>query len=131
MKFLISLIITPFIFLTAFNCTDLDDKYNSCENRQTYLNGQREEIRAFAASSICNDNFECRYIAFGSKPCGGAWEYLIYTTSIDTLELTNLVNGFNTMEATYNEECGAISDCMAFMPPTGFDCVDNTCIPIY
>ena len=28
-------------------------------------------IEDYEASSICNDEFECRYITFGSKPCDG------------------------------------------------------------
>lgn len=131
LSFITNLIISQFIFLAILGCSDSDDKSSSCTNRQMQLNELRENIRAFAETSICNDDFECRFIAFGSKPCGGAWEYLIYTTSIDTLELTDMVNNFNSMEATYNMECGAISDCLAVMPPTGFDCQNNICIPIY
>ena len=132
MKFsiIIGIITIQLVFLANTNCSG-KDKTMSCTDRLTYLNELRDQIRAFAETSICNDNFECGYIAFGSKPCGGAWEYLIYTTSIDTLELTNKVTNFNALEASYNEECGAISDCMAVMPPTDFECKNNTCFPKY
>ena len=80
---------------------------------------------------MCGDEFECRYIAFGAKPCGGPWEYLIYTTSIDTEELELLVTEFNAQEANYNETCGAISDCAVALEPTGFTCEDNQCVAVF
>ncbi|PWI29921.1 hypothetical protein DI383_09210 [Flavobacteriaceae bacterium LYZ1037] len=130
-SFIISLIISQLIFLAAFSCSD-DDEPTSCKDRKLFLNEQRNQIRAFAETSICSDDFECRFIAFGSKPCGGPWEFLIYTTSIDTLELTNWVTDFNTLEATFNQEgCSGMSTCDTPQPPIGFNCVDNTCIPIY
>ncbi|TYA52301.1 hypothetical protein [Formosa maritima] len=130
-SFIISLFISQLIFLAAFSCTD-DDEPMSCEEREAYINEQRDLIRAFAETSICSEDFECRYIAFGNKPCGGPWEFLIYTTSIDTLELTYWVNDFNLQETTYNQDgCGGMSTCDTPVPPIGFDCIDNKCIPIY
>ena len=130
-SFIISLIISQMLFLAAFSCSD-DDKPVSCADQKLFIAEQREQIRAFAETSICSDDFECRFIAFGSKPCGGPWEFLIYTTSIDTLELTNWVADFNTLETSFNQEgCGGMSTCDIPSPPIGFDCVDNICIPIY
>ena len=54
-------------------------------------------------TSVCGEEYECRYIGVGSKPCGGPWEFLFYTTSIDTLELQSLVAAYNALEADYNE----------------------------
>ncbi|MCX7548980.1 hypothetical protein OS188_13575 [Xanthomarina sp. F1114] len=132
MKFpiIISIFISQLFFLAATNCSDTD-KNVSCNDRLTNLDTQRDQIRSLAETSICNDNYECRYIAFGRKPCGRAWEYLVYSTSIDTLKLENWVTNFNSMEATYNKECDAISDCMAVLAPTGFECKNNSCFPIY
>ncbi len=129
--FLISLFVSQLIFIASFGCSNDDDSL-SCEERETILNEQRNYIRALAEASICSEDFECRYIAFGNKPCGGPWEYLIYTTSIDTLELTNLVTDFNNIEKTFNQNgCGGMSTCDVPQPPIGFNCVDNTCIPIF
>lgn len=119
-----------FISLTAMQCDD-DDVSASCENSVENLLALKANIENLASASVCGDDFECRYIAFGSKPCGGPWEYLIYTTSIDTLELTTLVNEYNQLEADYNVNCDAVSDCMAAIPPTGFECVNNQCVPIF
>lgn len=119
-----------FMLLTAMQCDDDDMSYN-CEDSVAYLTELKSNIETLAEESICSDEFECRYIAFGSKPCGGPWEYLIYTTSIDTLALTSLVIEYNQLEASYNLNCNAVSDCSTPIPPIDFGCENNVCIPIY
>ncbi len=84
-----------------------------------------------ASSSVCSDVFECRYIPFGSKACGGPCPYLVYSTSIDTLELQTLVTNYNERENNYNSTRGAVSNCSVPIPPTKFTCEDNQCIPVF
>jgi hypothetical protein len=129
-KFLIylALIITASSFIIA--CT-LEDEPVTCSEMLQDLQSFKISIEDYAATSICSDEFECRYITFGSKPCGGPWLYLIYTTSIDTLELESLVNDYNERETIYNLNCEAVSDCSLPPQPTGFTCEDNLCIPVY
>ena len=120
-----------FVLLTAMQC-EKDDNYTiSCEQRVQSLAELKADVQAIANASICSEEFECRYIAFGSKPCGGPWEFLIYSTSIDTVALASLVASYNTMESDYNSSCNAISDCSTPQPPTDFRCENNQCIPIY
>jgi hypothetical protein len=42
------------------------------------LEALREDILNMIGLPECAGDGDCRYIAFGSKPCGGPWEYLIY-----------------------------------------------------
>lgn len=119
-----------FMLTTAMQC-DEDDSPVSCGQTSQVLAEYKASIESFAAESVCGDEFECRFIAFGSKPCGGPWGYLVYTTSIDTTQLVTFVNDYNQLEANYNLVCSAVSDCSAPQPPIGFDCQNNQCIPIY
>lgn len=132
MKSLVSLLsfMSLFLLLTAMQCDDDDTAYN-CEDSVLYLTEQKSKIENMANESICGEAFECRYIAFGSKPCGGPWEFLIYTTSIDTLALKSLVSEYNRLEANYNLNCGVASDCSVPQPPIGFNCENDQCIPMY
>lgn len=118
-----------FILLTAFTCDEQDSL--SCEERISKLNAMQSTIQNFAETSVCNDNFECRSIPFGSKPCGGPWSYLVYSTSIDTLKLTNLVDTYNQLEKILNSECGRTSDCAFVNPPQQLQCKNNNCIATY
>ena len=124
------LVLTLILSLATSSCIE-DDSDSFCDSQLIYLSSLKANIEGLAATSICNENFECRYIAFGSKPCGGPWEFLFYTTSIDTMELENLVASYNALEADYNENCDAVSDCSTPIPPIDFSCENNQCIPIY
>jgi len=119
------------ILLMAFQCSEDDDPVFNCENTTCYLNELEIEINTLANSSVCSDDFECRYIAFGAKPCGGPWTYLTYSTSIDTLQLTDLVEMYNMTEEDFNMNCDGISDCAFVTPPTSVECQNNICTAIY
>ena len=72
--------------------------------------------------------FECKVIAFGSKPCGGPWSYLVYSTSIDEERLEALVESYNIYEQDYNMACDVASDCMFVTEPTELTCEDGKCV---
>lgn len=95
------------------------------------LNSLKTEIENLSSTSICGDTFECKFIAFGSKPCGGPWSYLLYSTSINTERLENLVEEFNEKEANFNKKWGIASDCSFVTPPSSVACENKTCIPVY
>lgn len=122
-----------FLFLfTATFCENTDEGVAlTCDQRLELLNELSIDIEDLVNASECSEAFECRYIAFGSKPCGGPWTYLIYTTSIDTLQLQGLVQEYNDLNNNYNLNCDIASDCSVAVPPSGFECIDNTCNPIF
>lgn len=128
---LIFSVMSLFVLVTAMKCEEDDKSSVNCEQRLQSLIALKADIQAIALTSICSEDFECRYIAFGSKPCGGPWEFLIYSTSIDTINITALVERYNAMETEYNADCNPVSDCSTPQPPIGFGCENNQCIPIY
>ncbi len=117
------------LLLTAFQCED--DADVTKEEDQQELATLKQTIENLAETSVCNENTECKFIAFGSKPCGGAKGYLIYSTSINVNELEAMVEQYNQKEADFNTKYGIISDCSVALPPTGMRCENNICIPIY
>lgn len=119
-----------FLLLTAFKCDDNSDAI-SCEDKIVQLDKMKTEIQELAEHSVCNENSECRFMAFGSKPCGGPWSYLVYSTSIDTTKLTALVEAYNTVESQLNQDCGRVSDCAMVNPPEGLECKDGKCIAFF
>lgn len=111
--------------------TNDDDNSFSFENESQNLLTLKAEIESLAASSVCNESTECKFIAFGSKPCGGPWSYLIYTTSIDTQELETKVSQYNQLEAIFNARWGVVSDCALAAEPSDVICENNVCVPVY
>nr|WP_143404137.1 hypothetical protein [Gaetbulibacter sp. 4G1] len=127
---LLLFILTICLSLMAFQC-DEDDTPLTQEEEREQLNISKKAIEDLVVTSVCNENTECKSIAFGSKPCGGPWSYLIYTTSIDTEKLKLWVEDYNKREAEFNTQWGAISDCGITNPPSSINCENNVCIPVY
>ncbi len=127
-----SLYILTLICLIFTACLTSDDSNDSSrENDTQTLVELKAEIDALVAGSVCNETTECKYIAFGSKPCGGPWSYLIYSTSIDTQELESKVARYNQLESIFNAQWGANSDCALAQKPSEVICKDNACVPVY
>jgi len=117
------------VLFTVFQCED-DSKLTQEQERKELLT-LKQTIEDLASQSVCNENTECKFIAFGSKPCGGPWSYLIYSTSIDENKIETLVAEYNQKEAAFNIKYTIFSDCMYVNPPASIKCENNTCVPVY
>jgi hypothetical protein len=74
-----------------------------------------------------NDPTQCKLIPFGSKPCGGPWGYLVYSTlKTDQSRLKQLVSDFNQLQKKMNEEGKILSDC-AIAPEPKLEFADGVC----
>ena len=91
------------------------------------LNEKKNEIKEYIASFPCDESIGCNSIAFGSIPCGGPWEYLVFSNAVDLTFLENEVELYNEMEHQFNINTGATSDCAVVLPPTEIGCVDGVC----
>jgi len=130
-KSISKLILVPLcLLLFSTQCED-DIPLLTQENEQQKLAALKAEIENLASTSICGDTFECKFIAFGSKPCGGPWGYLVYSTSIDEEELENMVEGYKRKETIYNAEWRITSDCAVNNRPVSVNCENNTCVAVY
>ena len=112
--------------LNIYNCTGRDDVEERIEQK-TELN---EIIQLLVEDKSCSDSSQCMSIAYGSKPCGGPWSYLIYSTeNTDTEQLSRNVEIYNNLEDTINRWEGISSDCSFVMEPAT-ECLDNECVAI-
>lgn len=121
-----------FLFLTllVFKCGDNDNiKDQDVEMKE--LGTLAKEIKTLADSSVCSSEFTCDFIGFGSKPCGGHWEYILYSSSIDVDAFLAKVKSYNELEKEYNIKYDVASDCMFVMPPDDTTCENGKCIAVY
>lgn len=82
------------------------------------LESMRKHIQDLVGTADCSDSDQCRDMAFGSKPCGGPWEYLIYSSeTLDIEELEDLVAEYTAFEKNLNKRYGWMSDCSTPNPP--------------
>ena len=89
-----------------------------------------------ADESTCSEQFTCDFVGFGSKPCGGFWEYLVYSrmkkhTNSNDDEFLAKIKTYNKLEKEYNIKHGIASDCMIVMPPTNVICDNGKCKAVY
>jgi hypothetical protein len=97
---------------------------------EAVLAAMRREIVGLIGTPSCGGDGECRYIGLGDKPCGGVWEYLVYSTStVDTVELKYLVSRYNAFNKGYNCRYNIASDCMFVIPPE-IGCIEGRCAAI-
>jgi len=100
----------------------------SFEQDTTAIEKMRRSIRQYAAwYNHCSSEGECRYIAFGAKPCGGPREYIIYSTAyMDVDYFRRSVCRFNEIEYAFNRRYGIASPCdVPPLPNPG--CIEGAC----
>lgn len=122
-----------FFFIVALFATchgDSIDQKNQ-EAEKAVIDNLKVEIKAMAAQSECSEEYQCYSVGMGAKPCGGFWEYIIYTGSIDMTVFLAKIETLNELEKKYNEKYMIQSDCFMAMPPSSIDCVDGKCVGIF
>jgi hypothetical protein len=127
MKKLINLLVL-FAVALSFQCTSSDNSQSSDLITQEMLDAKKAEVMTLINNSLCSGSFN--YIAFGSKPCGGPREYLLFSNTINLEQLQLLVTQYNEMEHQFNVKTNAVSDCVMVLPPNTVECVNGTCVII-
>jgi len=108
-------------------CCEDSGEFDEAADRAR-LDSMRNHIQGLVGSADCSESAHCRNIAFGAKPCGGPWEYLIYSvTAADADELDDLVSEYNAFEGKLNKRYGWISDCSTPGLPQPV-CRDGRCV---
>ena len=125
MKFLF-LIIPLFLF----SCSDTQD-LAAQEMEKKAIDKLKSEIVLMAESSVCSEHGECNFLGLGSKPCGGYWQYLMYSSSIDTAKLLAKAKDCNRLEKEFNQKWDIMSDCSFVVPPDYVICEDGKCKAVY
>jgi len=113
------------LILQSFQCTDSNDSSDLINSTQ--LETKKQEIQNYINSFSCSESVGCSFIAFGTKPCGGPWSYLVFSNSVNQTKLQEMVKNYNEMNKQYNIQTNAISDCMVVLPPTEVKCINGVC----
>ena len=91
------------------------------------LDSLRTAVHRLVAEPVCESVQDCRAIAFGAKPCGGPWSYLVYSVrATDSARLAQMVARYNEREEELNREEGRMSDC-AFVTEPELVCREGLC----
>lgn len=82
------------------------------EGDRAKLMEMRREIDMLIGDAAAASIADCRYAGLGSKPCGGPWEYIVYSvSSTDSTALAERLKTYDAFEAETNARYGYLSDC--------------------
>ena len=123
------LFFTLLSFLVIY-CDD-SDHLTLQETQQQEIDKLKVEIKAMADASVCSEEFTCYSVGIGAKPCGGFWEYIVYSSSIDVETFLAKIKILNEKENEYNKKYSIQSDCFMAMPPSSISCIEGKCTGIF
>lgn len=115
-----------FLMMQSFTCAKEGDDDTNLKTSES-LAVQKQEILVYINGFPCSPSIGCSSIAFGSKPCGGPWEYLIYSNAVNVVQLRTMVASYNAAEEAFNRQNGSVSDCMLVIAPPKLGCVNGKC----
>jgi hypothetical protein len=88
------------------------------------------EIETMIGKAACQRDDECKTIAYGEKPCGGAREYRVFSIQeTNTEPLEHRVARYNRLDQRRNALSSAVSDC-AFVKEPVVRCLNKVCQPV-
>lgn len=89
-----------------------EDEQRTEEEDRAQLMEMRRQIDALVDDAAGASIADCRYAGLGAKPCGGPWEYIVYSaSSTDSTALAERLTAYGAFEAEMNERYGYVSDC--------------------
>ncbi|NVJ85925.1 MAG: hypothetical protein HWE15_06445 [Algoriphagus sp.] len=119
----------PALFLVFTSCFIFDsgDQIEFSDDLEVLY----QDILRLAESQPCTDPKDWSFIALGSKPCGGPWEYIAYPKSINIPEFLAKVKRYNELQQEDNIKNNRYSDCMFVSPPKSVACENSKPVLLY
>ncbi len=94
------------------------DWMNEYDHDWQALAEMRNEIEALVGDGSCAGHGNCKVVGLGAKPCGGPWEWLVYSDfMMYEDEFLARVNEYNRYERALNTKWGKFSDCFYTAQP--------------
>ena len=119
----ITIYIVAIVIVYTISCSDNNDEISDLAE----LDGLRNEVNSLIGDVICNDIDDCGFMGLGTKPCGGPWEYVIFSVlNTDTAELGAKVLEYNNFNRILNERYEYSSDCSIVETPR-LVCISGKC----
>ena len=119
-----------FVYLLIYflaTVSSCGDDFNESDDLAR-LAALKTEVLLLVGEAECSDIGECRSFPLGAKPCGGPWEYLIYSiTDSDTLKIKEKAEEYNEWNRVLNSRYGYESDCGMTEEPQLL-CLSGKCV---
>ena len=112
------------IFSTLFTISSCkqENLYSSKEKDERELSSLRAEIQKMSDQVSCDNPADWKIVPIGSKACGGAGGFVIYSININTSLFLQKVADYNNKQKTFNIKWGIGSDCSIIIGPKSIIC---------
>ena len=91
---------------------------DATESDQAALKSMREEINRLIGEPRCVNLVHCRVLALGSRPCGGASEYVAYSSTTGNREILEAkAYEYTFLEEEVNRKNAAVGTCQVLAEP--------------
>ncbi|MBS3799187.1 MULTISPECIES: hypothetical protein [unclassified Pseudoalteromonas] len=102
---------------------------NITATNESIAQGYRR-IHELTADKTCDTSQQCQVVAVGSRACGGANEYVVFSTkTADAEQVKALAEEITVQERQFNLKTGAVSICEHLMRPST-QCQQSQCVRI-
>ena len=103
--------------------------HSSQEDDQQQMKSLIKEIDALISTETCSNPAEWKFVAIGSKACGGPSSYIAYPLKLEA-EICPKVPQFTSMQSAFNTKYKLMSDCAMVMPPVEIRCENGKAVLI-
>ncbi|MBB2147035.1 hypothetical protein GM921_16140 [Pedobacter sp. LMG 31464] len=121
---LLKIFLVVYIFLLISGCEE-KDLYNARSEDEQEMRVLKNEIDKMSNQLICDQAVDWKFVAIGSKACGGASGYVVYSVKIDEKSFLEKVALYTQKQKAFNVKWGVISDCSLVMQPIGVECING------
>lgn len=88
----------------------------------------RQQIDSLVENRSCQADVDCASVALGRKPCGGPWEYLVYSkANVPAKPLEHKIQEYDALDQSLNEAEQLVSTCDELPAPQP-KCLSQTCV---
>lgn len=114
-----------FIILNILNCKDSSILTPTKDADEIELKTLLSEIEKMSDGITCTNASDWRFVPIGSKPCGGATHFVLYSVKIDTSLFLQKVENYTQKQKAFNIKYQISSDCRAIVTPKSVACVNE------
>jgi len=120
-----------FIILNIFSCKDSSILATTKDDDAKELKALLNEIEKMSDGITCANASDWRIVPIGSKPCGGATHFVLYSVKIDTSLFLQKVENYTQKQKAFNIKYQMSSDCSTIIAPKSVECVNEKPALIY
>lgn len=113
------------LIIFSFTGCEVKDFNITIEEDQQEMSILKKEIDKMSNQFSCNNAIDWKFVAIGTKSCGGAGAYISFSIKIDEATFLKKVALYTQKQNAFNIKWGYISDCALVVTPKSVECVNG------